>query len=259
VHFDQSGVILHTQFLSNSDVFLDYFDVSLSTNPEQCKELARMRYRVYCTEFGYENAANFPGQMEVDEFDDYSHHCMLTHKRSGRLAGGVRLVCASESHLLPIQKYCLGSVYAEYAEALLNQQDSICEFSRLTVDTAFRRRRGKGHTKIGEFDAMDCSHQERQTFSLIAIATFISAVAMASLTNRPQIYGMMESNLPRLLRRSGLLVQQAGDYMEYHGQRAPYYFSTELALNNMRDDLLDLYHTIHAHLAKNFIGREFVA
>jgi len=259
VHFVEGGVILHQQLQSISDGFLDYFDVCLCTTPEQRKELAHMRYRVYCTEFGYENAANFPSQLEIDEFDDYSYHCMLIHKRSGRLAGGVRLVCASEAHILPIQKYCLNSVYTEYAEALLTEQDSICEFSRLTVDTAFRRRRGENHTRIGEFDALDCSHQERRTFSLIAIATFISAVALASLTNRPQIYGMMESNLPQLLRRSGLLVQQAGDYMEYHGRRAPYYLSTELALNNMRDDLQDLYHTIHARLANNFIAREFVA
>ena len=131
---------MHTQFQSISDGFLDYFDVCLSTTPEQRKELARMRYRVYCEEFGYENAADFPSRLEADEFDDYSHHCMVSHKRSGRPAGGVRLVCASETHILPIQKYCLESVYTEYAEALLTDQDSTCEFSRLTVDTGFRRR-----------------------------------------------------------------------------------------------------------------------
>ena len=250
---------MHKQFQSISDGFLDYFDVSLSNTPAQREQLAAMRFRVYCTEFGYENAADFPSRLESDEFDDYSHHCMLKHKRTGRLAGGVRLVCASEAHILPIQKYCLGSVYAEYAEALLTEQDSICEFSRLTVNSAFRRRRGEDHTRMGEFDALDCSHQERRTFSLIGVATFISAVAMASLSNRPQIYGMMESNLPRLLRRSGLLVQQAGDYMDYHGQRAPFYLSTELALDNMRDDLLGLYQTIHDRLAESFIAREFVA
>jgi N-acyl amino acid synthase of PEP-CTERM/exosortase system len=253
------GRLLYQQFSSISEGFLSYFDVSLATTSVQLEQLARMRYRVYCEEFGYENAADFPSRLETDEFDEYSHHCMVTHKRSGRPAGCVRLVCASENHALPIQKYCLHSVYTDYAEALLTDHDNICEFSRLSVDSTFRRRRGEDHTQIGEFDAMDCCHQERRTFSLIGVATFIAAVALASLTRREQIFGMMESNLPRLLRRSGLLVQQAGDYMEYHGNRAPYYFSTGLALNNMRDDLHLLYDAIHARLAENFVARESVA
>ena len=47
--------------------------------------------------------------------------------------------------------------------------------------------------------------------------------------------------------------------MEYHGNRAPYYFSTELALNNMRDDLHLLYDAIYARLAEDFVARESVA
>ncbi|MEH6567745.1 MAG: PEP-CTERM/exosortase system-associated acyltransferase [Halioglobus sp.] len=250
---------MYSHVSSIADDFLDYFEVNLSTTQRQREEFARMRYKVYCTEFGFENAADFPQGQEVDEFDDYSYHCLLTHKRSGTTAGGVRLVCASETDVLPLQKYCLNSVYTDYAEPLLIGQDSICEFSRLTVDTAFRRRRGEGYTNVGEYDAFACSHQERRTFSLIGVAAFISAIALADLTNRPKIYGMMESNVPRLLRRSGLLVQQAGDFMDYHGQRAPYYLSTELALSNMRSELLDLYYAIHHDLSENFIARESVA
>jgi len=150
-------------------------------------------------------------------------------------------------------------MYLEYMDALTSNSSHVCEFSRLAVDTSFRRRRGEDHTRMGEYDSLDCSHQERRTFSLIGIVSFISAVAVASLTKRPHIIGMMESNLPRLLRRSGLMVQQAGDYMEYHGQRAPYHLSTELAVENMRDDLRGLYDTIHGRLAASFHAQEDVA
>jgi hypothetical protein len=73
------------------------------------------------------------------------------------------------------------------------------------------------------------------------------------------MFAMMESNLPRLLRRAGILVQQAGDSMEYHGQRAPYFITTELALENMRDDLHVMYDAIYERLAYNYTGREAVA
>ena len=75
------------QFPSIADAFISYFDVSLATTVEQREQIARLRYRVYCEEFGYENATDFPGGMEIDEFDDYSLHCLVTHKRSARPGG----------------------------------------------------------------------------------------------------------------------------------------------------------------------------
>ena len=247
------------QFPSLSETFLTYFDVGLATTGEQLEAVARMRYRVYCEEFGYEKAEEFPDGREVDEFDEYSLHCMVTHKRSGRTAGCVRLICGSEAQVLPLEKYCLNSMYLEYIEELSFDSSHICEFSRLAVDTSFRRRRGEGHTRIGEYDSLDCTHQERRTFSLIGIVSFIAAVALADLTKRTHIFGMMESNLPRRLRRSGLLVQRAGDFMEYHGQRAPYHLTTETAVNNMSDDLRVLYDTIHGRLGATFHAQEDVA
>jgi len=247
------------QFPSLADAFLTYFDVSLATTLEQREQVARMRYRVYCKEFGYENAEEFPDRLEVDEFDAYSLHCMVTHKRSGLTAGCVRLICGSESQVLPLEKYCLNSMYLEYMDALTSNPSNVCEFSRLAVDTSFRRRRGEDHTRIGEYDSLDCSHQERRTFSLIGIVSFNSAVVVASLNSPQHIIGMMELNVPRLLRRSGLLVEQAGDYMEYHGQRAPYYLSTEVAVDNMREDLRVLYDTIHSRLAATIQAQEDVA
>ena len=70
---------------------------------------------------------------------------------------------------------------------------------------------------------------------------------------------MMETNLPRLLRRAGILMQQAGDPMDYHGLRSAYFISTDIALSNMRDDLLGMYDTIYARLAYNRDSREHVA
>jgi N-acyl amino acid synthase of PEP-CTERM/exosortase system len=150
------GSVLYRQFSSIVEGFLSFFDVRLATMPAQREQLARMRDRVYCEEFGYENAADFPSRLETDEFDEYSHHCMVIPRRSGRLAGCVRLVCASETQPLPIHKYCLDSIYTDYAETLLTDRENICEFSRLSVDSDFRRRRGEDHTQIGEFDALDC-------------------------------------------------------------------------------------------------------
>ena len=251
---------MYHQFPSLAEAFFNYFDVGLVATQEERNQVERLRYRVYCEEFGYEAADAFPNHQETDRFDDHSLHCIISHKGSGEAAACVRLICATEDRSLPIETYCIGSIHTDYLEPLTLERDRVCEISRLAVDPAFRRRPGETHTRLGEFDAMDCSHQEQRTFSLTSIATILASFAMSSLTDRTRIFTMMEPNhLPRLLRRAGILMQQAGDDMEYHGVRSAYFITTDIALSNMRDDLLVMYQAIHKRLVCSGDYREHVA
>jgi len=253
------GQAVYKQFPSLTEAFLNYFDVDLVTSAQQMDQVGHLRYRVYCEEFGYEPASAFPDKRETDQFDAYSVHCIVTHRRSKHAAGCVRMICASDDHALPLETYCLENVFVEYMDSLKGDRDRVCEVSRLAVDPAFRKRPGEDHTQLGEFNAMDCTHQEQRTFSLIAIAAILAGFAISSLSNRTEIFTMMEPNLPRLLRRAGIPVAQAGEVTEYHGQRSPYFISTELSLANMRDDLLGLYGAIHERLACDYNAHEAVA
>ena len=243
---------MYKQFPSLAEAFLNYFDVDFAASGAQVEQVERVRYRVYCQEFGYEPSEDFPSLRERDHYDDYSLHCLVTHGRTRHPAGCVRLICASEDQSLPLEDFCRDSINLEYIEMLGGKREDICEFSRLAVDYSFRKRPGEEHTRLGEFGAIDCSHQEQRTFSLVGISAFLSAFALAELAGRSQIFAMMEPNLPRLLRRAGILVQQAGDTIEYHGFRAPYFITTEFALENMRDDLHILYEVIYKRLSLGY-------
>ena len=72
------------------DDFQQYFDLKLATTPEQRAKVYQIRYRVYCEEFGYEQAGSFPEQQESDDFDRHSSHCLVVHKSSGMPAGCAR-------------------------------------------------------------------------------------------------------------------------------------------------------------------------
>lgn len=161
----------------------------------------------------------------------------------------MRLISAAQDQPLPLEAYCFDSIYPDYLDSLVQERQRVCEVSRLAVDPAFRRRPGERHTRLGEFDSMDCCHQERRTFSLISMAAVLAGFAMSSLTDRTHIFTMMETNLPRLLRRAGILMQQAGEPMSYHGLRSAYFITTEFALSNMREDLYVMYEAIHERLA----------
>lgn len=229
--------------------FQKYFTLELATTQAQLESVYRIRYRVYCEEFRYERADAFPNRMESDEFDANSRHCLVSHKSSGMPAGCARLVLASEQQLMPIEKFCLSAVDADKIRAFDDKRHVVCEFSRLGVDGAFRRRQGEGESRFGEISALDCSKREQRTFSLIAVATILSALALSEIIGRRHCFAMMEPFLPRLLRRSGMIVQPAGTEIEYHGARSPYYFETGEIVSGMAEELQEFYAAICAQFS----------
>lgn len=229
--------------------FQKYFKLELATTPAQLESVYRVRYRVYCEEFHYEPVEAFPDQLEQDDFDVNSKHCLVVHKASGMPAACARLVLADETSLLPMEKYCGSAIDENIMRAFDGRRHTICEFSRLGVDGAFRRRPGEGASRFGEISALDCSKREQRTFSLIAVATILSAFALSELIARPNCFAMMESFLPRLLRRSGIVVHPAGREIEYHGIRSPFSFETRATVSAMAAEFNEFYAVILADFA----------
>jgi N-acyl amino acid synthase of PEP-CTERM/exosortase system len=227
------------------DDFKQFFDIVLATTPEQMAMVYRIRYRVYCEEFGYENSDSFPDELESDEFDGHSVHTLVTHKLTGMPAACVRVVGVDSKTLMPMEKYCQSSIDQDLFLSGASDRAKICEFSRLAVDGAFRRRAGENATRFGEITSMDITKQELRTFSLIAVATFLSAFAVSDLIGRTNAFAMMEPFLPRLLKRSGVVVNKVGEDVDYHGMRAPYFITTKTAVQGMPEELKELYDTIH--------------
>jgi len=234
--------------------FQEYFDVELATTPEQMAKVYRIRYRVYCEEFGYEEAKSFPDGQESDEFDAHSVHCLVIHKLSGMPAACVRVVNVDDQTQMPMEKYCSNSLDDKlFGEKTANRK-TICEFSRLAVDGAFRRRAGEQASRFGEISSMDCTKRELRTFSIIAIATFVSAFAVSDHISRHNAFAMMEPFLPRLLKRSGVVVSRVGEDVDYHGMRAPYFITTQSAVDGMPPELRELYDTIHQKFSRELIS-----
>jgi N-acyl amino acid synthase of PEP-CTERM/exosortase system len=238
-----------------SENFLSFFDVEFVTSEAQLREVYGIRYRVYCEEFGYESAEAFPDQQEKDEYDSTSLHALIRHKSSGLPAACVRMVSTEgtpESSPLPFEKNCSETLDNEFIDGLSLDRSTVCEISRLAVDTQFRRRPGEGETRYGVVEGLDCSLQERRTFSLIAVTCFLASTALTDLSGRRNVFAMMEPFLPRLLKRSGIEFTRIGEDIDYHGIRAPYFVKTESAIENMRPDLRELYGAVYATIQRSF-------
>lgn len=233
--------------------FLSYFSVELASTPEEKRRVYEIRYRVYCEEFKYEPSDRFPDNAEYDEYDDVSLHCLILHKSSGAAAGCVRMVPAGGgSDLLPFEKYCGHSVDWDFFAALDIERRTLCEISRLAVDTPFRRRAGEVKSRFGDLEDMKFTEREQRAFPIISVAGFLASTALTDLTGRTNVMAMMEPFLPKLMKRSGIVFQRAGRDINYHGTRAPYFIRTQSALDGMNDDLRELYDYIYTNIKSRF-------
>ncbi|NJA07881.1 PEP-CTERM/exosortase system-associated acyltransferase [Methylococcaceae bacterium WWC4] len=239
--------------VSVAESFSRFFSVALADQAEQKDLVYRIRYRVYCEEFKYESTDHFPDQMEMDDYDKSSLHCLITHKESGMPAGCVRLVPADGDRMtspLPFERYCSESLNVEMIDAMKLDRHSVCEISRLAVDGAFRRRSGETLTRFGEINGFQFSPQEQRTFSSIAVACFFAATVLTEMVEKTNVFAMMEPFLPRMMGKSGIHFQRVGKDIDYHGIRAPYFITTQSALENMHPELKELYQWIRANIYK---------
>ena len=240
--------------LTLAESFKKYFTVELVNSLAMKQKVYNIRYRVYCKEFEYEPVENCPDEMETDEYDERSLHCLITHKASNIPAACVRLVPASvqgHSIALPFELNCGQSIDNNFIKQLNLDPETKCEISRLAVDGLFRKRSGEASSRFGNIN-YDFSKEERRTFLMLAVSAFLAATALTELSGKTNVFAMMEPFLPRLLKRSGILFQRAGKDIDYHGIRAPYFITTQSALDNMRPELLELYQWIHQQIEHSY-------
>lgn len=214
--------------------FPSYFRVELASGDEQREELYRLRYEVYCREFGFEREADCPGGRETDAFDGVAWHALIRHLASGRAAGSVRIIeqTLDTDGNLPLLAFCRESLDAAWRRLLERGETSerICEVSRLAVPPAFRRRSGED-APFGRPVAPRPKEADARTFPLLTAALAATAVALAfDRLSRDQALMMMEPRLHRSLRRLGLDMEPIGRLIHYHGRRAPYRIGRREAL-----------------------------
>lgn len=238
--------------------FHQYFTVSLAQTPEERFKAYQLRFRVYCEEFGYLDPRSRPeseyqSRIEVDEFDDRSLHCVVTHRPTGRVAGCARVVTTRENldeDPLPLEKFCLPALSLGAMETLA-QRERVGEISRLAVDPQFRRLMGESGEQYGIVDPVPTHEQEVRCFSIIAMAALMGATASLESLGLTEMFAMMNPALPRLISRTGLMFERAGQVIDYHGRRAPYQMSVEAFQQNLVGPYAELYEELRGDMVRN--------
>jgi N-acyl amino acid synthase of PEP-CTERM/exosortase system len=234
--------------------FSQYFQVSLAISRQQQRFAYAIRYQVYAEELGWEPKNG--SQLETDSCDDYAYHCLLEHKRSGDIAGCVRLVLpmiGEPESILPCQGHQIPMRGNRRLYEFTGQP--VGEISRLAVPSNFRRRAreaGKPFILDSRNSTNIYTEEERRNFPNISIGLYLAAIAMVELCDLERVLVVMEPRLQRHLQRYGLVFHQISQTFELRGIRALFELPREELTAHMGEQILYLYRAIQDDLANQF-------
>src|SRR5438045_112906 len=120
--------------------YREHFEVVRASTPSLLDQAYRLRYQVYCVENAYEKPDEHEDGRERDVYDERSGHVLLVQKRSGAVAGTIRVILPgpdTQGLELPIN-----GVIDSHQQKLLGRlpHASTAEISRFAISKQFRRR-----------------------------------------------------------------------------------------------------------------------
>ena len=202
-------------------------------------EVYKLRYKVYCDEWGFERPEDHPGGIERDEFDEHSVHFVAIRKDNQQLVGTTRIIFHSKLGF-PIEEHCHIN-----DDILKFDKSHWGEISRLAVSKEFRKRVGDDSIYKNDdpllYNVNSPYKEKRKNENQIVIGLY-RCIYRESLDSRlTHLYAVMAKGLFLLLHRIGISFMQAGPGIEYHGIRTPYIGCIKEMLEEFSRTNHDLY------------------
>lgn len=233
--------------------FMRYFNLIYANNVELKSQVHKIRYDVFCKELELEKGC--PKDVEADEFDDYSYHYLLQHRKTEKNAGTIRMVSPPADRpelLIPLEKYCLHAVDTSIIDITKLPRGSFAEVSRLAVPATFRKRPGEsGKAYILPGQQQIHVDSDRRHFPYIAIGLYLTTAAIFVYKKLDYVFVMAEPRLARSMSRVGLHFEQIGDVIDYHGSRAPFFITQQMLQDHLKPDMKLLFEHICTQVTQN--------
>ncbi len=221
------------------------FVTSIVTEEKGLTDIYRLRYKVYCLEWGFEKPESHVSSEITDIFDNHSIH-FAVRDDSQKTIGAVRLIVDS-SEGFPIEKYCELDINRDKIP-----NSKIAEISRLVIHRDFRRRTedkfiygpDEERRSIGSFtfennysfsrrfedrhkfkqnpQRASISQAERRKRHEIVLSLYKAIYLESKRRHLSHWYSVMTKGIATLLDKFGLKFEIIGDPVDYHGIRTPY-------------------------------------
>jgi N-acyl amino acid synthase of PEP-CTERM/exosortase system len=196
--------------------------INTTDGDAEMEEIFRLRFKVYCEEWGFEDPANYPDGMERNEYDEKAEHFFIQEKYDGSIIGSARIILPSELGY-PMTKFCtIDPIMYEIASGGAKNM-KIGEVSRLAISKDFRKRI-EDDSQIGysgDLPEGQLVGNEKRRYNFVH--EFYKYLLMQSISlGLSHWYIAMKRSLYVLLKRVGMVYHPIGPEIDYHGLRTPY-------------------------------------
>jgi N-acyl amino acid synthase of PEP-CTERM/exosortase system len=214
--FDNSAT-----FLYGGGDMIEFNYQRVEKGDSRLADIYRLRYQVYCMEWGFEKPQDYPGGMEFNVYDDRSVHFCAYVKQTGEVIGTVRIVLPYKGQKFPIEEHCT----IEH-DLKIPANSKFGEISRLAISKDFRRRlidQALYSEKEVEMQDSEACKKERRRHEMEIVAGLYQCI-FTETTKRglTHWYAGMAKGLYYLMKRWHIIWEKAGPEVDYHGLRRPY-------------------------------------
>ena len=248
--------------------------VAVVTDEKDLEKIYKLRYKVYCQEWGYDNHINHSDEIITDAYDEHAIH-IAVRDEAKKIVGAVMLILNS-SEEYPIEKYCELTINREELP-----RENLAEISRLVIHREYRRRaedkyiygNDEERRSIGSFHfpqrytglsmhsrrsddkymnkknikRTNISYSERRARHEVLLNLYKAIYHESKKRNITHWYSFMTKGILILLTRFGFVFEEIGDPVDYHGIRTPYLGEIE----KIEQELLNTTPELHSEFTRD--------
>jgi len=212
-------------------MFMNRFETILADTASAKSINFGLRYKVFCEEAGFEDAAGFPDRKERDVFDAEAAHFLVWDHFARTWVGAMRLIDAARRDM-PCEVICTRSLVQNACRRARSM-----EFSRLCIPAEFRHME-TGVTWGDWFPyGVSADRSSRvvfwQTENEILLRLLRASFAWGMKYGLEDCYFLITRALVRLLARLGIPLDNLGAPVEHRGLRIPHRYHVRDANNGI--------------------------
>lgn len=229
---------------SFAEGYRKYFEIVPAINDQLKWHNYNIRHEVYCRELAFEPIR--ADQIETDEYDAHSIHCLVRAVATHMFVGCSRIVIADPSNPdapLPFEKTCADVLNRSIVDPSRMDRSKIGEISRLAVIGQYRRRKGEMTQPFSISD--DFGDSDRIRLPYMTLGLYLAMIALAQWKGIDTLFMLTDPSLATSIARLGVEMHQIGTPIEHRGTRVPSALFIEEIITNMDPRVRPFFDTIN--------------